>query len=320
MIPKQGPRPDHITDPNYDPKTVDVPEAQLLGQRQLDFLDRWGQDWTATKIKAVLSQTIFCGGAHVHGKLGGRLHADLDSNGWPQSGRNRALDAMRRCQAVHIAGDQHLGTIFHHGIDDWEDGPVSFCVPSIANLYLRWWDPLRPGQNREPGAPAYTGRNLDGFGNRVTCYAAANPSREPTDGSKLTTRAAGFGIIRFATDTRKITFECWPRNVNVDDANAKQYLGWPRTIDQRDNDGRKPIDHLPELSIRGADDPVVQVIDEADSEIVYTLRIAGNQFKPPIFQDGSYTILVGEGDDRITKSGVRPGKDRVLDFQLDRRE
>ena len=32
-------------------------------------------------MKAVLSQTIFCGGAHIHGKVGGRLHGDLDSNG-----------------------------------------------------------------------------------------------------------------------------------------------------------------------------------------------------------------------------------------------
>ncbi len=45
LIPQQGPRPDHITDPNYDPTTVDVPGAELLGQRQLDFLRAWGQDW-----------------------------------------------------------------------------------------------------------------------------------------------------------------------------------------------------------------------------------------------------------------------------------
>ena len=30
LVPKMGPRPDHVTDPNYDPKTVDVPGAVLL--------------------------------------------------------------------------------------------------------------------------------------------------------------------------------------------------------------------------------------------------------------------------------------------------
>ncbi|MFP6887374.1 MAG: hypothetical protein VB997_07410, partial [Opitutales bacterium] len=38
MIPKQGPRPDHIRNPEYDPKSVDVPQATLLGERQLKFL------------------------------------------------------------------------------------------------------------------------------------------------------------------------------------------------------------------------------------------------------------------------------------------
>ena len=35
-------------------------------------------------------------------------YADFDANGWPQTGRNRALRAMRKAFAFHIAGDQHL--------------------------------------------------------------------------------------------------------------------------------------------------------------------------------------------------------------------
>ncbi len=107
----------------------------------------------------------------------GRLHADMDSNGWPQSGRNRASAALRKGFAFHFAGDQHLATIFHHGVDEHRDAIWSFCVPSIANLYLRWWEPLKPGKNREPGAPDYTGDHLDGFANKVTNYAAANPEK-----------------------------------------------------------------------------------------------------------------------------------------------
>lgn len=305
LIPKQGPRPDHITDPDYDPKSIDVPEAVLLGDRQLSFLHDWGQDWAGVDMKSVLSQTIFCGGAHIHGKIGGRLHADLDSNGWPQTGRNKALAEIRRCFAVHIAGDQHLGTIFHHGIDDWEDACYSFCVPSIANLYLRWWDPLEPGENRQPGTPEYTGRHLDGFGNRVTCWAAANPSKEPADGKKLTTRAAGFGVVRFDIPDREITFECWPRNCDVADPAARQYPGWPMTIAQKDNYGREAVAYLPTLDIEGETDPVVQVIDEAGGDIVYTLRIQGKVFRPKVFKRGSYIIKVGEGDRVRTLAGVK---------------
>ncbi|MCB9769707.1 MAG: hypothetical protein H6752_16040 [Candidatus Omnitrophica bacterium] len=304
VVPPMGPRPDHITDPNYDPKSVDVPEARLLGERQLKFLDDWGQDWTDADFKVALSQTIFCGGAHIHGKLGGRLHADLDSNGWPQTGRRKAIIALRKAFALHFAGDQHLATIFHHGVNEWRDGNISFCVPSIANLYLRWWEPLEEGKNRAPGDPPYLGDHVDGFDNLVTCYAVANPTKEPANGDKLTTRAAGFGIVRLNKATRKITLECWPRNVDITDPSAEQYPGWPRTIGQTDNYGRKPIAYLPTLKISGQTDSVVQVVDESTGEVAYTLRINGTEFQPKVFEKGAYTIHIGEGANKKTLSSI----------------
>ncbi|MFO7905877.1 MAG: hypothetical protein ACQESR_08535 [Planctomycetota bacterium] len=305
LIPRQGPRPDHIRNPNYDPKSIDVPDAVLLGERQLEFLDTWGQDWRDADMKVALSQTIFCGGAHVHGKIGGRLHADLDSNGWPQTGRNKAIDAFRKCFAIHMAGDQHLATIFHHGIDEFRDGCFSFCVPSIANLYLRWWKPLQPGKNREPDSPEYTGDHLDGFHNKLTCYAVANPDDRPTNGNELTTRAAGFGVLRLNKDTREITMECFPRKVDISDPNTKQYPGWPKTIDQRQNYGRAPKSYLPTLVIKGRQDPVVKIIRERDGEWIYALRINGTRFKPKVFEDGSYTIEVGEGENKQVIRNVK---------------
>jgi hypothetical protein len=306
LVPKQGPRPDHILNPNYDPKSVDVPGAVLLGERQLKFLREWGTDWKDAQMKAVLSQTIFCGGAHIHGRIANRLHADMDSNGWPQTGRNKAIAEIRRSFSIHIAGDQHLATIFRHGIDDWNDSCYSFCVPSIANLYLRWWQPLEPGKNREPGAPEYTGEHLDGFGNKLTCLAAANPSPERNGGKKLTTRAAGFGIVKFDKKKRQITLECWPRNVDITSRKTSQYLGWPRTIDQQGNYGRKAVAYLPTLKVSGMSDPVVQVIDESNGEIVYTLRIKGKSFRPKVFREGKYTVNVGElGTDKAkTLKGI----------------
>ena len=321
LVPKRGPRPDHILDSTYDPKSVDVPGAILLGERQLNFLRQWGTDWRGADMKAVLSQTIFCGGAHIHGKTGNRLHADMDSNGWPQTGRNKAIAEIRRAFAIHIAGDQHLATIFHHGIDNWNDSCYSFCVPSIANLYLRWWRPLEPGKNREPGRPEYTGEFLDGFGNKVTCLAVANPSPKPNGGQKLTTRAAGFGIVKFNKKKREITIECWPRNVDITNSNTKQYPGWPMTIKQEDNYGRKATAYLPTITVRGMRNPVVQVIDESNDEIIYTLRINGTSFKPKVFKKGKYTIKVGEpGTDKMkTLEGIQslpPDKTKKIRVRL----
>ena len=291
-VPKQGPRPDHIRNPEYDPASVDVDGAVLLGERQLKFLDSWAQDWRNAKMKIAVSQTIFCGGAHIHGSANGRLHADMDSNGWPQSGRNRALAALRKGFAFHYAGDQHLATIFHHGIDEHRDAVWSFCVPSIANLYLRWWEPLEPGRNREPGAPEYTGDSLDGFSNKVTNYAAANPEKKPA-GNVLNTRSAGFGIVRVNTRSREITMECWPRNVDITDPGAKQYLGWPRTISQTDNYNPPSWGRLGEITF-DVDDPVVQLMDAASNEVIYTIRAVGRSFAPHAPRTGSFIVKAGK--------------------------
>jgi len=285
-------RADHVKTPNFDMKKIDRPGLKLLGDRQLKFLDAWGQDWEGADFKVALSQTIFCGGAHIHGKVGGRLYGDLDSNGWPQTGRNKAVDLMRKSFAFHLAGDQHLATVFHHGVEEFGDANYSFCVPSIANLYLRWWEPEKPGGNRKPGQAPIYGQHLDTFGNHVTCVAVANPDKRPANGDKLTTRAAGFGIVRFNKASRKITMTCWPRNVNIADPAAKPYPGWPVTIDQTDNYGRKAVAHLPTLSISGAKDPVVKVIDQSTGKWVYTLRIKGGTFQPKVFKKGVYTIEV----------------------------
>jgi hypothetical protein len=283
-------RADHVKTPDFDMKKIDKPGLKLLGDRQLEFLDAWGQDWTDADFKVALSQTIFCGGAHIHGKAGGRLYGDLDSNGWPQTPRNNAIKALRKAYAFHYAGDQHLATVFHHGVEEFGDANYSFCVPSIANLYLRWWEPMEPKGGWPAGQDPIFGNHLDTFGNHVTCLAVANPDNEPANGDKLTTRAAGFGIVRFNKKTRRITMECWPRNVDI--TKDKPYPGWPITIDQSDNYGRKAVAHLPTLHIKGAKNPVVKVIDESTGEWIYALRINSDRFQPKVFKKGTYTIEV----------------------------
>ena len=224
-IPQQGPRPDHIINPDYDAQDINLKGLKLLGERQLDFLDQWRKDQGA-QFKVVLSQTGFSGSAHLHGKKMTRLHADLDSNGWPQDGRNRALQVIQKANAIHIAGDQHLATVVKNGIDTYEDGPWSFIVPAIENTYYsRWWWPEdeKPLVGAAIGSLPWTGKYKDGFDNKLTMYAYANPD-QPANG-------AGYGLIRFQKTTNSITFECWPRNVDVSSANAQEFEGWPITID-----------------------------------------------------------------------------------------
>lgn len=224
-IPQQGPRPDHIRNPEYNPSAIDLPGLKLLGERQLQFLDEWGQKNTES-LKAVLSQTGFCGGAHIHGKATNRLHADLDSNGWPQTGRKKALELIKKANAVHIAGDQHLSTVIQHGIDEYRDGPWAFIVPAIVNdYYSRWWWPEDEKAGTNPNMNTtlpWTGDYLDGFENKISLMSYANPDN--------TSQGAGYGLIRFNTQNKEVTFECWPRDVKVDKPTAKQFEGWPYTV------------------------------------------------------------------------------------------
>jgi hypothetical protein len=319
-IPQMGPRPDHIQEPGYDPKEVDLPGLKLLGDAQLAFLNEWAQDWTGAEMKAALSQTAFCGAVHLHGSKENRLLADLDCNGWPQTGRNEALRALRRGLACHLCGDQHLTVVVKHGIEEFRDGPFGFTNPAIINSYYgRWWWPEdeQPGANPIPDSPLpWTGDYLDGLYNKMTMIAYANPSfasNKELKAHQLETDAMlgdGYGLIRFNKRTREITFECWPRFADLSEGDSAQYPGWPVRFRMEENDGREVQAHLPELVFENATDPVVQVVNEATGEILYTQRIQGNRFRPRAFESGKYTVKAGRNlPDAWKRSGIAPGDD-----------
>jgi hypothetical protein len=318
---------------DFDPAAAaDVPGAVLLGERQLEFLDHWANNWEGdTWMKVLLSQTLFTNLATIPAEApsgavipslryaepgefieGDKKAADADSNGWPQSGRNRALRTIRRGLAFHVAGDQHLGSTVQYGIDDWNDAGYAMCVPSVANLWPRRWFPPEAGANPAPGAPRYTGEFLDGFGNKMTVHAVSNPVRSGVQPEALYDRAPGYGIARLFRDSRDIVVEVWPRWVDPARPDAEQYYGWPITLNQLDNDGRAAVAYLPTIVVEGMSEPVVQILEEGTGEILYTLRITGNRFRPKVFDDaGTYTISVGEpGTNRHQVfTGVQPSDD-----------
>lgn len=306
-------RPDHVKPgdpPNFDPKSVDKPGLKLLGDRQIEFLRDWSTDWRGAYAKCVLSQTIFCNLANYHGGNQMYLVADLDSNGWPQSGRNAALREMRRGLAFHYAGDQHLPSITQNGIDAWNDAGFAFCVPSIAAGYPRSWRPDaegRPAKNRErTGGLPNTGEYLDGFGNHITVYGIGNPAKVNRPGriNTLHDKSSGHGIVRFDKQKQTITIECYRLQINAEHPRTEdQFPGWPKTIRVTDNDGREAAGYLPTIRVQGAEDPVIQVINEGTGDIEYTLRVRGTEFRPKVFDtETRYTIVVN--GKRLT--GVQP--------------
>jgi len=192
-----------------DPKNYDVKGAQLLGARQEKFLHDWGKRTADEPLRLVLSQTIFCRASTHTGQSLKRTKFDCDSNGWPQSGRRRALEALRGDNTVMLAGDQHFGMLARQGIDKHGDGPWSFMVPGTANGFPRaWW----------PEGDKVTGDFLDGFGNKFTVLAAANPEKgsnelEPRakDDPETTAhkKGSGYGILVAEPGRKKLRFEMW---------------------------------------------------------------------------------------------------------------
>ena len=43
---------------------------------------------------------------------------------------------------------------------------------------------------------------------------------------------------------------------------------------------------LPTVKVIGRKDPVIQITRDSNKEIVYTLRIKGDTFMPPVFEPG----------------------------------
>jgi hypothetical protein len=169
--------------------------------------------------------------------------------------------------------------------------------------------------------PPNTGDFLDGLGNHITVHAVGNPDkkqrRDPL--GRGHDKASGFGIVRLHKPSRKITMEGW--RLLVDPTHPKpgdQFPGFPKTIDQVDNFGQPPVAHLPTIRVTGLSDPVVQVIDATDGQIVYTLRIRGTTFQPKVFRNGPHTVRVGEPDTDQWKtlSDVSPARDRYLDVEF----
>jgi hypothetical protein len=236
-----------------DPKVFDVDGAELLGSRQEAFLDEWAASRTSGDVwRVVFSQTPF---ACVHSLPAAEfsdanvprlptlqpgeyppddmVKVDFDSNGWPQRKRDHAVGGIARAGAFHIAGDQHLGMTGQYGVDGHDDAAWWIATPAIANLWPRRWFPLEPGENRRPGDPPFTGRFLDGFGNRVTIHAVANPVESGREPARLFNRAVGYTIVTLDRETGHATLANWPYVAGPGAADNAPYPGWPITIDPR---------------------------------------------------------------------------------------
>ncbi|SHJ69861.1 PhoD-like phosphatase [Pseudozobellia thermophila] len=301
---------DHLTEP-AKPGELDADDLSFLGQRQLDFLTDWVADWKGANMKVLLSQTLFSNVGTHHGPEKQFLFGDLDSGGWPKSKRDKVIETIRKACAFHINGDQHLPFIVQYSVDEPRDGGWTFCTPAISTGYPRWGQPdsvnLPFTDRPEHGLPN-TGCYRDGFGNDNYIYAVGNPT-DDFDGEtnrykRAQKKASGYGIITFDTLERTIKIEAirFLADLNTD-SEANTYPGWPLTIRQSDNDGRRPIGYLPKL-VMATPDQVVKVVNEDTQELVHAMRVKGNTYIPKVYEQGKYTLVIGEGGTKKEIKGI----------------
>lgn len=293
-------RADLVESADIDPRELNKPGLKLLGDRQTKFLEEWVEDWEHAKMKVVLGQSPFANLNTHSGPQGERLYADLDSNGWPQDARDEAVQILRKGFVLHISGDQHLPSVVQYGIDGSGDANWGYSPPAISVGWPRWWLADEVGfefSNRlEPNLPN-TGEYTDPFGNPVSVYAVGNPIA--LEGANRYDRAhaksSGFGVIRLNTSDRSIQMEAYRFLADVgNDAVDNQFPGWPVTIGQLDNYGKKRAGYLAEVTHPGTSRPVVKVYQDKTDQLLYALRSPSRSFRPFVFEEGTYRVEVGD--------------------------
>lgn len=307
----------------FDFKNYQEPEVlQLLGDRQMQFLKEWTEDWTGNiHMKALLSATSFMTlqtlpegtindsvtsrleipekGEYVQGD---DLTRDMDSNGWPVARRNEVVSLLRKSHAVHIVGDQHLPSVGQYAVDEFGDGSFVFTVPALGNVFpRRWWPPKHRRVRPFLGRPDYTGDFFDGFGNKITVFAAASPYRSHRTPALLYDRSTGYGIVKFDKSTRKIKFECWPRYTDPETQKEGQYADWPIEINQSDNFGYTSGFQLATIQVTGLDLPVLKIYDASSGELISAIRMTEQGVTPRVPKAGKYTARIGNPDANIWK-------------------
>jgi hypothetical protein len=295
-------RHDHMKEPRKDLSFLDKPGVKMLGDRQLKFLNDWKMDWEGANMKVLLSQTVFANVATHHGNLQNYLYGDLDSGGWPKSGRDKIIRIMRSVGALNINGDQHLPSLVRYGLDEFEDANWSFCTPAIAVMYLRWFLPDEMGEpviGRPDHGYPNTGMYTDAFGNKNFVYAIGNPGKNTIDKdsrySHAQIRSSGFGMVTFDQVSRDITMDAWRFLANVEDPNPirDQFPGWPLQINQFDNFGKGANNYLPTVEVNEPNQ-LIEVRKTSNNDLIRIFRMKGNSMQVGLHHPGTFTIKVND--------------------------
>ena len=312
----------------WDPKKyANHPDAELLGPRQEKFLDAWSSGWDSDiHFKVVISQSPFCNVATLPADIWHDKHvpdlpryrkgeyppddrpvADFDSNSWPQHARNKAIKMMRRVGALHITGDQHLGSTGQYGVDAYGDSGYWISSPAVANLWPRRWFPVQPanGGKERGDTRRYTGNYEDGFGNKITVRGIANPHDLDRKPDYLYDRAPGYSIIAFDKRDQTMELSVWPRWASPLASDNQPYADWPIKIYLDEGYGKQVAGYLPEIEVEKGER--IHIIDQSTNQLESIRSPLPGLYAPPVYHvDKIYRVLkVKDGRNMANLSNIR---------------
>jgi hypothetical protein len=199
-------------DPAFDVSKLERDDLQLLGKAQEDFVGKWALDVAKKKrLAAILTQSPFANIGNYDVRFG-----DMDANGWPKTGRDRALRLIAPSKGVMNSGDIHLGSLAQLGVDDWGDGPWSYSLPAFSSKQNRSWRPSVAAQGREIPGVEGSGNHHDRFGNKLSIAGVAHGWN-------------GYGMVIFDKQQSTITLQL--HAMDQDRKPIQESVpGWPLTI------------------------------------------------------------------------------------------
>tara|TARA_B100000674_G_scaffold107486_1_gene78969 strand:- start:5257 stop:7635 length:2379 start_codon:yes stop_codon:yes gene_type:complete len=213
-------------------------EFTLLGKKQLNFLKTWsGQLKKKKEFRIILTQSAYASLTTVQidytplkdrpaTKDSGpqKVSPDMDTNGWPKTGRDKALEALQDSSILFISGDQHMGAVIDV-FDSSNTNYTFYSVPAIANTWPRMWWPDDDGSNNNYPLGKYT----DAFGNKINVRAVANPNPNAPNPNSINRKSPGFGIVEFKKKGHKAFIHAYPLHFNTS-STFQEFKGWPLEI------------------------------------------------------------------------------------------
>ena len=96
--------------------------------------------------------------------------------------------------------------------------------------------------------------------------------------------------------------------------NYRMHAGWPVRVSVAQQYDREPIGYLPEIHLEGRTGSIIRVFKEPSGDLVYARRVYQGNFRPKVFEPGSYRVEYGEIGEMNVLTSQFPKSKNTYDY------